>query len=92
MKEFINRLVWFIVLLFMSSLFPWWLVVLFLVALSFIFENYFEIVLVGVVYDVLFFSPGLPWYISISHTGVAVLIYCAMLLVHKYTRKPNILL
>lgn len=90
MKEFINRLIWFVALLFMSSLFPWWFVVLFLVALSFIFDNYFEVIIIGIVYDILFFSPGLPWYISISHTGVTLAIYWIMMAVHKYTRKPNI--
>ena len=92
MKEFVNRLISVIVLLLGITIFPVWLIGILGVIFAFIFDNFFEILIVGIVYDIALHVPGSPWYLWVIHTGVAIIIYLIMIIIQKNTQKPEPLL
>lgn len=92
MKEFVRRTVCFIGLLIGISVFPWWVVGILCLVFSFWFDNFFEIIVIGIVYDVTFHTPGTHWYLWGIHTVAAVMVYVIMIIIQKNTRKPEPLL
>ncbi len=40
---------------------PWWIVLILVLAAVFLYENYYEIILIGIICDVLYASSTTPW-------------------------------
>jgi hypothetical protein len=57
-----------------------------------IFDNFFEIIALGVMYDIRFHAPGTPWYFAALHTVILVVLFVISVVVHKLTRKPKLVL
>lgn len=92
MKEFVIRVSSIIFLLISSTLFPFWVVGFFGLIMTFIFDNFFEIIVIGMVYDIVFHIPGTPWYVWGMHTVTTVVVYTIIVIIQKNTRKPQQLL
>lgn len=78
--------------LFMSIfLLPWWVVGIFALLGVFLFRRYYEIIVVGLVMDILFGFPDNRWYV----TGIHTLIFCGMIAISRMGEKiftrPNVM-
>ncbi|MAZ40561.1 hypothetical protein CL654_00380 [bacterium] len=51
------RIASFFFLLGLVALAPWWVILLFIVAALFFFKNYYEAVVLGLIYDLLYGAP-----------------------------------
>lgn len=91
MRGLIIRATLFVMIMIIGSLFSWWAAVIFAVISAFFVENFFEIIFIGVLYDILFHVPGSSWYMSVFHTGIFIGIILAMVGVQKIMHKPVIL-
>jgi hypothetical protein len=82
-----KRFTYSIFLIISIFFFPWWVVFTFGFFGVIVFQNYFEIILIGICYDLLFHGSMLPWYKSIEHTLIALSIFITSLLLKKILRK-----
>jgi len=65
------------IILFISlvAFVPWWLVVIFAIALSFYFPNYYEIIIAGILLDALYGAPQALFFNLTPFFSVASLIF-----------------
>lgn len=91
MKGLMIRMGALIILLIISSLFPWWITLIFSVITAFLIDNFFELIFIGIFYDVFFHVPGSVWYMSIIHTIIYISIILGTIILQKIVYKPTIL-
>ncbi len=88
MNTFLSRSL-FVTALLISILFlPWWVVFIVAAIGCFWFDRFFEIIILGVVYDIWFHIPGISWYHAAWHTILAIAIYLGVFAILKVVRRP----
>jgi hypothetical protein len=85
-----KRFLFIILLVAAFFLFPWWVVFILGIIGSLLFNNFFEIILLGIMYDVYFHIPGLPWYKSIMYILMSIGIFFVVMIIKKLVRKPTL--
>lgn len=78
-----------VLLLVIGSLFSWWLMVIATAVAAFFIPNFFEVTSIGLVYDIVFNVPNIPWYIFGLHTVILILVVIIMTIIQHSTRRPN---
>jgi hypothetical protein len=68
-------------------LLPWWAVFVFGFFGALMFQYYFEIILIGIAYDLIFNISMVSWYQSGWHTLIAIGIFIISVLFGKIIRK-----
>lgn len=91
MKEIVIKYVVFVVLLLLIGFCPVWLVMILAGIAALVFDNFFEIIAIGLIYDIRFHVPGAPWYLLGLHTIIVIAIFVVTVVIHKITRKPKLL-
>ncbi len=74
-----------------TSIFPWWAVFALSAIAAFLIEDFFELIVIGLFYDIRFHMPGAHWYMSIIHTVILVVIVVVAFFIQKITRRPSLL-
>lgn len=77
--------------LFMSIfLLPWWVVGIFALIGIFLFHRYYEVVVIGLLMDVVFGFPDNHWYITGIHTLFSLAVLGIGLISEKIFTRPNL--
>ena len=92
MKHVLLRIAVLIGLFLCVSVFPWWAVMVFAFVAAMLFENYYEVIALGILYDVQFHVPGIHWYLAGLSTLITIAIVIVSVIIQKVTQKPKILL
>ncbi|HQV64791.1 MAG TPA: hypothetical protein PKZ56_00980 [Candidatus Paceibacterota bacterium] len=91
MKQAIIHSIILIALFISTNLFPWWLVFVLCGICALLIDNFFEIIAIGIFYDVQYHVPGMHWYATFINSAIMVGIFLISLFVQKITRKPTFL-
>jgi hypothetical protein len=67
--------------------FPWWVVFVFGFFGAIMFPLYIEIILIGITYDILFYSSNIPWYYYGRHTFIALAMVTLSVFIFRVIRK-----
>jgi hypothetical protein len=89
MKSLVIRAGIFFGLIVIGSLFSWWATAIMALIAAFFIESFFEIIAIGLYYDLLFHIPGNPWYGQFLHTLIFLVIVIITVIIQKITRKPH---
>ncbi len=90
MQALMIRLLSVVGLFILGLIFPWWVVIIGVVIMSFIFNHFYEAVIIGVIYDIFFRNIGTEWYFSFSHTLILLIVVIIMSNVQKVMRRPKL--
>lgn len=91
MKQAIIRSIILIALFISTSLFPWWLVFVLCGISALLIDNFFEVIIVGLFYDIQYHIPGMHWYATFINTAITIGIFIISFIVQKITRRPKLL-
>ncbi len=91
MKQAIVRCIILIALFISANLFPWWLVFVLCAIAALLIDNFFEIIAIGLFYDIHYHIPGMHWYATFINTAIMLGIFIVSFIVQKITRRPKFL-
>lgn len=91
MKQAIIRSIILIALFISTSLFPWWLVFVLCGISALLIDNFFEVIVIGLFYDIQYHIPGMHWYATFINTAIIIGIFIISFIVQKITRRPKFL-
>lgn len=87
--DLVIRLSIIIGLIFLGMITSFWWVVVFGIIAVFFLKNFYELFLLGVVFDVIFFDPALPWYMHGMHTGILLGVVILGIFFHQIIKTPR---
>ncbi len=90
MKSFLKRTGLLILLFLCAMVLPWYVTLGIAFVIGFFVQNFFEIIALGIFYDVLFYSPSLAFYQVIMHTAISCVLFLLIVVITKITTKPKI--
>lgn len=90
MKYILSRYFWLVLLFLSIAILPWWLVMILCAIFTTVFQNSFEIIAIGLFYDIRFHVPGMHWYLVGLHTLITIGIFVVISVIQKLTRKPDL--
>lgn len=86
-KKHTVRVVYGVVLLFASVLMPWWIVVAIGVAGAFMFDQFYEAIIAGLLIDLMFYTNGSGFFvIPVVFTLGGFVLYAMSEFLSKYLR------
>ncbi len=88
MYSVIMRIVSIFGLFVIGSLFSWWVMIVGIVIASFFFDYFFEVIIIGIIYDFFFYTPEIAWYLTFLHTLIIMSVVIIMSGIQKIIRKP----
>lgn len=91
MKQAIIRSIILIALFISTNLFPWWLVFVLCGISALLIDNFFEVIVIGLFYDIQYHIPGMHWYATFINTAIIIGIFIISFIVQKITRRPKFL-
>ena len=87
------RLTLDIVLIYLFFITPWWVVLLYTIVLLFLFDNFFELLLLGIGTDILFGYDGFTFvYIPLIYTFFYTGLFVFLNFIKKRLRHKHLLL
>lgn len=89
MKQIALRIGILIGLFISTSIIPWWAVFILCAISVFYIDNFFEIISIGLFYDIYYHIPGLAWYLVAINTLIMIGMYIVSLLIQKLTQRPK---
>lgn len=89
MKQIALRIGILIGLFISTSIIPWWAVFILSAISTLYIDNFFEVISIGLFYDIYYHIPGLVWYLVAINTLIMACIYAVSLLIQKLTQRPN---
>jgi low affinity Fe/Cu permease len=54
-------------------------------------DNFFEVIVIGLFYDIQYHIPGMHWYTTFINTAITIGIFIISFIVQKITRRPKLL-
>jgi hypothetical protein len=92
MKLLLLRILYVIVLCLCITLVPWWITAILAIGAGFIFPLFWEMILIGGIYDLVFHIPYNVWYGSITHTLIFLGLFIIISIIKITFQKPVSLL
>lgn len=89
MKQIALRIGILIGLFISTSIIPWWAVFILCAIAVLCIDNFFEIISIGLFYDIYYHIPGLVWYLVAINTLIMIGMYIVSLLIQKLTQRPK---